>query len=80
MKGQAKKKGIYKKRGQPDPASQEKEKENKEQRKFLCLLRGKGNSLPQSLYIGSAYKIKKEKGLLFIYNQQRNVMSQQISL
>jgi len=40
--GKAKGKGIYKKE-----ASQPREKEeNKEQRKFLCLLRGKGNSLP----------------------------------
>jgi len=79
MKGKAKRKGIYKKEAsQIQPAK--KKKRNKEQRKFLCLLRGKGNSLPQSLYIGSAYKIKKEKGLPFIYNQQRNVMSQQISL
>ena len=58
MKGQAKKKGSIKKR--PARSSQPR-KENKEQRKFLCLLRGKGNSLPQSLYIGSAYKIKKKK-------------------
>jgi len=56
MKGQAKKKGIYKKEASPDPASQEKEKKTK----------SKGNSLPQSLYIGSAYKRKKEKGLPFI--------------
>jgi len=29
MKGQAKKKGIYKKEASPDPASQEKEKKTK---------------------------------------------------
>jgi len=55
MKGRTKKKGSIK-RGQLA-----KKKENKEQRKFLCLPRGRGNSLPQSLYIGSAYKIKKKR-------------------
>jgi len=44
MKGKAKGKGIYKKRGQPDPASQEKKKKQRakeipvlaeRQRKFL---------------------------------------------
>jgi len=78
MKGQAKKKGSIK-RGQLDPASQEKRKENKA-KEIPVLAKRQRKFLTQSLYIGSAYKIKKKKGLPFIYNQQRNVMSEQISL
>jgi len=70
MKGQAKKKGSIK-RGQPRSSQPAKKKKRKQ---------SKGNSLAIAYIIykkGSAYK---KKRACHLYSQQRNVMSEQISL